>query len=185
MRAVEPQVTTETKLKRIAWLSSKDSSKEFTALMHYFNEESLEACFNETEGRKAVGIDGIDKQTYGGQLKENLQDLITRMKRMAYRPGPVREVQIPKDGKPKATRPLGISNFEDKLVQKMTKKVLESIYEPTFLNCSFGFRPAGSCAAIFGWGLRPPWIECWWGRRRESAGEAAFCFPAGRRPAFG
>tara|TARA_X000001036_G_C20642942_1_gene791902 strand:+ start:415 stop:1737 length:1323 start_codon:yes stop_codon:yes gene_type:complete len=145
MGAVEPQVTTETKLKRIAWLSSKDSSKEFTALMHHFNEESLEACFYEIDGRKSVGVDGVDKKTYGDQLKGNLKELIARMKRMAYRPGPVREVQIPKDGKPKATRPLGISNFEDKLVQKMTKKVLESIYEPTFLSCSFGFRPGLGC----------------------------------------
>lgn len=64
---------------------------------------------------------------------------------MAYRPGPVREVLIPKEGKPGATRPLGISNFEDKIVQKMTQKVLESIYEPLFLNCSYGFRPGRGC----------------------------------------
>jgi retron-type reverse transcriptase len=58
------------------------------------------------------------------------------MKRMAYRPGPVRQVLIPKEDKPGAVRPLGISNFEDKLVQKMVHKVLESIYEPLFLDCS-------------------------------------------------
>jgi retron-type reverse transcriptase len=38
---------------------------------------------------------------------------------MAYRPGPVREVLIPKEGKPGAIRQLGISNLEDKIVQKM------------------------------------------------------------------
>ena len=64
---------------------------------------------------------------------------------MAYRPGPVREVLIPKEGKPGATRPLGISNLEDKIVQKMMQKVLESIYEPLFLECSYGFRPGRSC----------------------------------------
>lgn len=37
------------------------------------------------------------------------------------------------------------SNFEDKLVQKMTQKVLESMYEPLFLECSYGFRPAKGC----------------------------------------
>src|SRR3990167_8273537 len=67
------------------------------------------------------------------------------MKRMAYRPGPVRQVQIPKEGKPGATRPLGISNLEDKIIQKMTQKVLEAIYEPIFLNCSHGFRPKRGC----------------------------------------
>lgn len=67
------------------------------------------------------------------------------MKTMSYRPGPVREVLIPKEGKPGATRPLGISNFEDKLVQLMTSKVLGAIYEPTFRDCSYGFRPGRSC----------------------------------------
>jgi RNA-directed DNA polymerase len=64
---------------------------------------------------------------------------------MAYRPGPVREVLIPKEGKPGATRPLGISNLEDKIIQRMMQRVLESIYEPTFLECSYGFRPGKGC----------------------------------------
>ena len=67
------------------------------------------------------------------------------MKRMAYRPGPVRQAMIPKEAKPGAVRPLGISNFEDKIVQKMTQKVLDSIYEPVFLNCSYGFRRGIGC----------------------------------------
>jgi len=49
---------------------------------------------------------------------------------MAYRPGAVRQVLISKEGKPVATRPLGISNVEDKIIQGMTKKILEAIYEP-------------------------------------------------------
>ncbi len=64
---------------------------------------------------------------------------------MAYTPGPVRQVLIPKEGKPGATRPLGISNFEDKIVQRMMHKVLESIYEPLFHENSYGFRPGRSC----------------------------------------
>lgn len=61
------------------------------------------------------------------------------MKRMAYIPGDIREVLIPKEGNPGATRPLGISNFEDKIVQEMTQKILNSIYEPIFLKSSYGF----------------------------------------------
>jgi len=52
---------------------------------------------------------------------------------------------IPKEGKAGASRPLGIGVLEDKVVQKMTQKVLESIYEPLFLDCSFGFRPGRGC----------------------------------------
>jgi retron-type reverse transcriptase len=113
--------------------------------MHLFNEESLLECYHNLDKNKAVGIDGIDKNQYGQNLESNIKDLITRMKRMAYCPGNVRQVLIPKEGKPGATRPLGISNLEDKIVQKMMQKVLESIYEPTFLDCSFGFRPGLGC----------------------------------------
>lgn len=141
----EHQIPTATKLARIAWLSRRDKAKSFECLMHYFNVESLTACFHELDGRKATGIDRVNKDNYGKLLLDNLEELVKRMKQMAYRPGPVREVLIPKEGKPGATRPLGIANFEDKLVQKMTAKVLESIYEPTFLDCSYGFRPGRGC----------------------------------------
>lgn len=145
MLTIEQQNKTETKLKRIAWLSLKDPNKEFHQLMHHFTEDSLESCFHKLDGRKAVGIDRVSKARYGKELSENLKELIERMKRMGYRPGPVRQVLIPKEGKPGASRPLGISNFEDKLIQKRMQEILESIYEPLFLNCSYGFRPGRSC----------------------------------------
>jgi group II intron reverse transcriptase/maturase len=113
--------------------------------MHHFNEDSLRECFNELDGKKAVGADGVDKEKYRDNLDGNLRDLIVRMKRMAYRPGPVRQILIPKAGKPNEKRPLGICNFEDKIVQKMMQKVLESIYDPQFLKCSYGFRTGMGC----------------------------------------
>jgi RNA-directed DNA polymerase len=141
----QSQSATNTKLNRIAWLSKQDSRKEFECLMHLFNQGSLIECFHELDKDKAVGVDGITKMEYGADLHSNIEKLITNMKNMAYRPGPVRERHIPKEGKPGATRPLGISNLEDKIVQRMTQKVLESIYEPLFLECSHGFRPKRSC----------------------------------------
>ena len=136
---------TNTKLNRIAWLSGQDHGKKFECLMHLFNPESLTECFHELDKGKAVGIDGVTKVAYGTNLEGNIDQLIVKMKNMAYRPRPVREVLIPKEGKSGATRPLGISNLEDKIVQKMMQKVLESIYEPLFLECSHGFRPGKSC----------------------------------------
>lgn len=136
---------TNTKLNRIAWLSKQDSKKEFECLMHLFNQESLIESFHELDRHKAVGVDGVTKDVYGANLHGNIEQLITKMKNMAYRPDPVREVLIPKEGKPGATRPLGISNLEDKIVQKMMQKVLESIYEPLFLECSHGFRSGRGC----------------------------------------
>lgn len=145
MGTIETYQMTSTKLNRITWLSAQDFQKEFHCLMHLFNEESLTGCFHELDAKKAVGIDGINKAMYGKDLVNNIKDLTSKMKNMAYRPAPVKEVLIPKEGKHGATRPLGISNLEDKIVQCMMQKVLESIYEPLFLECSFGFRPGKSC----------------------------------------
>lgn len=145
MGSTEAQITTATKLKRIAWLSSRDQGKQFDCLTHLIDAETLGDCFRRLDGRKAAGEDGITKAQYGEQLDRNIDSLLSRMRRMAYRPGPVRQVLIPKDDKPNALRPLGISNFEDKLVQGAMAKVLESVYEPLFLDCSFGFRPGRGC----------------------------------------
>lgn len=145
MRFTENQNITDTKLKRIAELSVANPKMVFTNVIHHFNKDSLRACFLELDGQKAKGEDGIDKASYGKNLDENLRNLMDRMKRMAYVPGAVRQVLIPKDGKPGVVRPLGISNFEDKIVQKMMQKMLESIYEPLFRPNSYGFRPGRSC----------------------------------------
>ncbi|GDX39622.1 group II intron reverse transcriptase/maturase [Methylocystaceae bacterium] len=145
MRASESQVHTDTALAEIAWLSANNPNQVYHSLMHHFNSESLRCCFDRLDGKKAIGVDQISKAIYGENLSNNLDELITRMKRMAYQPGPVREVLIPKEGKKGATRPLGISNFEDKLIQKRMQEILESIYEPLFLDCSYGFRPGKSC----------------------------------------
>jgi group II intron reverse transcriptase/maturase len=90
----------------------------------------------------AVGVDGVTKEQYGQTLEMNLQNLHARMKAKRYRHQPIRRVHIPKEqGK---TRPIGISAFEDKLVQDAVREVLEAIYEQDFLDCSYGFRPGRS-----------------------------------------
>lgn len=134
-----------TKLARIADLSARHPDMQFRQLMHHINEGSLRQCFEQLDRRAAVGSDGISKDQYEQDLKANLQQLVIHMKAMRYRPKPVREVLIPKEGKAGATRPLGISNVEDKLVQRMFAEVLNAIYEPQFLDCSFGFRANRGC----------------------------------------
>jgi len=90
----------------------------------------------------AVGVDGVTKEQYGRDLERNLQDLHARLVSKRYRHQPIRRVHIPKEkGK---TRPIGISAFEDKLVQDAVREVLEAVYEQDFLPCSHGFRPQRS-----------------------------------------
>ncbi|HPV78062.1 MAG TPA: group II intron reverse transcriptase/maturase, partial [Gemmatimonadaceae bacterium] len=84
----------------------------------------------------------LAKRKYGRDLERNLQDLHARLVSKRYRHQPIRRVHIPKEkGK---TRPIGISAFEDKLVQDAVREVLEAVYEQDFLPCSHGFRPQRS-----------------------------------------
>ena len=75
--------------------------------MHHINETSLKECFYQLSGDKALGADGITKADYATNLAENLKALVERMKQMAYRPGPVQRVLIPKESKPNATATAG------------------------------------------------------------------------------
>ncbi len=135
----------KTKLTRISKLSADNPEQEFEQLMHHFTLGNLESWYQMLNRKAAVGIDGITEEIYGENLQENLENLYHRMKAMSYVPGPARRTLIPKEGNPRVSRPLGIGNFEDKIVQKGVQKVLDSIYEPLFIKSSFGFRPNLSC----------------------------------------
>jgi group II intron reverse transcriptase/maturase len=127
-----------TKLERISKRASHQKDTVFNNLWHVVDLEMLLECYQQLDGKKAVGIDGVTKAAYGEKLEESLQDLLGRIRRNAYKPQASRLVEIPKeDG---STRPLAISCFEDKVVQQAVSKILTAIYEPQFLPCSYGYR---------------------------------------------
>lgn len=113
-------------------------------LASYLNAETLKAIHKTMKSGKASGIDKVTKEEYELKLEENLENLVKRMKSGSYRPNPTRRVYIPKETKGKM-RPLGISCYEDKLVENAIAQILEQIYEPKFYNESFGFRPNRNC----------------------------------------
>ena len=127
----------EHELKGIRYQSEKYA--KLTTLINRVNEESLKEAHQRQKTGKAVGIDGVTKEEYGQKLDENISGLIKRMKTFKYIPQAVRRTYIPKaNGK---TRPLGIPAYEDRLVQSVMAEILSDVYEPRFLDCSWGFRP--------------------------------------------
>lgn len=113
-------------------------------LASYINVESLKAMHKKMDAKKAVGTDKVTKEEYEKNLEENLKSLVAKMKSGAYKPHPSRRVYIPKDNKGKM-RPLGISSYEDKLVEAVIAEILTQVYEPKFYDFSYGFRPSISC----------------------------------------
>lgn len=130
-----------TNLIRIGEKARKEPNLVFTTLYHHVTDvDNLRACYDDLPADKAVGVDGVSKEQYGKDLAQNLEDLSRRLKDMGYRPQPKRRSYVPKPGSAKG-RPLGISSFEDKLVELAVKRVLEPIYEQAFEDSSYGYRP--------------------------------------------
>jgi RNA-directed DNA polymerase len=147
--ADEPLVASPVKvreLQRTLWAAAKQSSgRRFHALYDRVCRGDVlwEAWERVRENRGAAGVDRITLvavEDYGvdRMLRELRQDLRTGR----YRPAPARRVEIPKPRGGK--RPLGIPTVRDRVVQAAAKLVLEPIFEPDFMSCSYGFRPKRS-----------------------------------------
>src|SRR5499427_9796493 len=126
-------------LTRVAERAKAYPDVQLLALAHHIDEPALERVYRRLRKDAAVGVDGITVEQYGGQLAANLQALRARMKAGQYRHQPIRRVNIPKENG--ATRPIGVSTVEDKIVQGALREVLDAIYEQDFLDSSYGFRP--------------------------------------------
>ena len=130
-------------LERVRQAAERDGRMRFTSLWHHvYNIEALGNAYHSLKRDAAPGVDGETWRHYGHELEGNLDDLSGRLKRGAYRAKPVKRVYIPKsDGR---QRPLGVTTLEDKIVQRATTTVLNTIYETDFMGFSYGFRPGRS-----------------------------------------
>jgi len=134
---------TQVKLTLVTEHARRDASFRFTSLHGLLRKEFLKDCFNRMDKNKAVGIDGVTWEDYSKELESNLEKLETKLGRRSYKPLPSKRVYIPKNDHEK--RPLGISAIETKIVESGVARILESIYEVDFLDCSYGFRPERNC----------------------------------------
>ena len=106
-------------------------------------DDNIQKALKQVVGnRGAPGVDGMTVYELRDQLPSIIDALKERIRAGKYRPSPVRRVEIPKpDG---GTRSLGVPTATDRLIQQAVAQVLTPIYEPTFSESSFGFRPKRS-----------------------------------------
>ena len=131
-------------LRRIGEMVRRHTGQKAQNLASNINKETLYSIHTKMDGKKAPGIDGVRKEDYSAEIMEKLDNLVIRLKHESYKPKDSRRVYIDKPGSNKK-RPLGISCYEDKLVEKNVALLLEIVYEPIFKDFSFGFRPGRNC----------------------------------------
>jgi group II intron reverse transcriptase/maturase len=109
-----------------------------------YQEDIFMSAYEKTRRNKGALTPGITPETVEAFSIQKIKETIETIKNGTFEFNPARRIYIPKPGK-KEKRPLGIPGFSDKLVQEVIRMILEVIYEPTFQDCSHGFRPKRSC----------------------------------------
>lgn len=93
--------------------------------------------------RGAAGIDKVSIQMFAAHLDQNLLALMRDLKEGSFQPLPLRRHYIPKNAT--ELRPLGIPAVRDRVAQEVARRLLQPIFEPTFHDASYGFRPGRNC----------------------------------------
>lgn len=127
-------------------LTSKALDKNYVFQRLYRNLYNIEFyldAYAKIYPNKGSNTKGINDDTIEGMSVKRVNALIEKLRNQTYQPNPARRTYIPKkNGK---LRPLGLPTFEDKLVQEVVRRMLESIYETNFSEDSHAFRPNRSC----------------------------------------
>ena len=106
-------------------------------------ENMLKALSRVVGNKGAPGIDGMTVEDLESHCRDHWEPIREALLRGTYAPQPVRRVEIPKPGG-KGIRTLGIPTVLDRLIQQAILQVLTPIFDPTFSDSSFGFRPGKS-----------------------------------------
>lgn len=140
---VEPSVWTNRMLTALE--QGVKGGKWFALIDKVYAERNLSAAYARVA--KNDGASGVDNQTveaFGKQLSEAIRELSEALQTGRYTPQAIRRVHIPKPGTTE-TRPLGIPTVRDRVVQAAIVNVIEPIFEHTFAEQSYGFRPGRGC----------------------------------------
>lgn len=130
----EPQVSTA---------SDRERALTRDLMERICERDNLNWAYKRVKANKgSAGIDGMRVEDLYGWVVEHKDELIASLIDGSYEPQKVLGVEIPKPGG--GVRQLGIPTVVDRLVQQAIQQVLTGIYEPTFSEASYGFRPGRS-----------------------------------------
>ena len=131
-------------LERMKKNSDKNKEEVFTRIYRYLLRPDIYfVAYQNLYSNNGASTKGTDNDTADGFSEAKIDRIIKSLEDESYQPKPSRRVYIKKpNGK---MRPLGIPSFTDKLVQEAVRMILETIYEPIFMDTSHGFRPNRSC----------------------------------------
>ena len=133
----------KTGLERITNKSQADVNCRFTSLAHHLTDELLASSLKYVRNNSCPGVDDEDVKTAKASFKEWSSELISQVHYKSYRPPPVKRVYLPKPGRTEK-RPIGIPTVRDRVLQRSVSQILDSVYEPTFTQNSFGGRKGRS-----------------------------------------
>ena len=130
-------------------------------LVDWNQRKNLEMAWETVKANRGRGgVDGQSLAGFAAQLDQQLDRLHRELKEDVYRSQPVRQVQIPKAGKPGEFRTLGIPTIYDRVCQQALLNRLEPIFEPVLDEANFGYRRGRSTKDA----MRKVWKEIQGGR---------------------
>lgn len=105
---------------------------------------NLRRAWNEVaENKGMAGVDNVSIRRWERNWEERLVELARAVRSNRYKPARLRVRRIPKK-RPGEWRTLRIPTVTDRVLQRAVMQVLQPLYEPWFLDCSFGYRPGRS-----------------------------------------
>jgi RNA-directed DNA polymerase len=110
----------------------------------YSGKNLFYACRKVVDNKGAPGMDHVTVEKFDSRSREELARLEAELRDGTYRPQSVRRKWIDKPGS-REQRPLGIPTVRDRVVQTALRNVIEPIFDATFTEHSYGFRPRRGC----------------------------------------
>ena len=135
--AIEHQIHT-------AFSDHRPQRSELMLIEEVVHRENMKTAYSRVlRNRGAPGVDGMSVDELMPFCREHWDRIREELLNGTYVPMPVRRVEIPKPGG-KGTRTLGIPTVLDRMIQQAILQILSPVFDPTFSDASYGFRPRRS-----------------------------------------